>query len=117
MSLRHQLDLGNIKFLKSLQTRRDELVDSGEFFKLQSEDLAETLAPYGETDLLIQEAVQLNVEIKQDRPILKEDRNKTKDRVVVLSYVNMIFDKIENAWNKQLQEKDDFDIDDLELVF
>lgn len=117
LSLRHQLDLGNIKFLKSLQTRRDELVDSGEFFKLQSEDLAETLAPYGETDLLIQEAVQLNVEIKQDRPILKEDRNKTKDRVVVLSYVNMIFDKIENAWNKQLQEKDDFDIDDLELVF
>lgn len=57
------------------------------------------------------------MEIKQDRPILKEDRNKTKDRVVVLSYVNMIFDKIENAWNKQLQEKDDFDIDDLELVF
>ena len=117
LSLRHQLDLGNIKFLKSLQTRRDELVDNGEFFKMQSEDLAEALAPYGETDLLIQEAVQLNVEIKQDRPVLKEDRNKTKDRVVVLSYVNMIFDKIENAWNKQLQEKEDFDVEDLELVF
>lgn len=117
MSLRHQLDLGNIKFLKSLQTRRDEIVDDGTFFKMQSEELAEALAPYGETDLLIQEAVQLNVEIKQDRPILKEDRNKTKDRVVVLSYVNMIFDKIENTWNRQLQEKVDFDIDDLELVF
>ena len=117
MSLRHQLELGNIKFLTSLQNKQELLEDTGEYFKLSSEELAEVLAPYGETDLLIQEAVKLNIEIKQDKIVLKEDRNKTKDRVVVLSYVNYIFDKIENAWNKQLQEKDDFDIDDLELVF
>ena len=117
MSLRHQLELGNIKFLTSLQNKQEILEDTGEYFKLSSEELAEVLAPYGETDLLIQEAVKLNIEIKQDKIVLKEDRNKTKDRVVVLSYVNYIFDKIENAWNKQLQEKDDFDIDDLELVF
>lgn len=117
MSLRHQLELGNIKFLTSLQNKQEILEDTGEYFKLSSEELAEVLAPYGETDLLIQEAVKLNIEIKQDKIVLKEDRNKTKDRVVVLSYVNYIFDKIENAWNKQLQEKDDFDIDNLELVF
>ena len=115
--LRKQLELGNIKFLVPLERKRELLEDSGEFFKLQSEELAEVLAPYGETDLLIQEAVALNLDVVKDKIVLKEDRNKTKDRVVVLSYVNAIFDKIENAWNKQLQEKDDFDIDDLELVF
>ena len=93
------------------------LEDTGEYFKVSSEELAEILAPYGETDLLIQEAVKLNIEIKQDKVVLKEDRNKTKDRVVVLSYVNYIFDKIENEWNRQLQTKDDIDWDDVELVF
>lgn len=116
-SLRHQLELGNIKFLTSLQNKQELLEDTGEYFKVSSEELAEILVPYGETDLLIQEAVKLNIEIKQDKVVLKEDRNKTKDRVVVLSYVNYIFDKIENEWNRQLQTKDDIDWDDVELVF
>lgn len=117
MALRHQLELGNIKFLTSLQNKQELLEDSGEYFKISSEELAEVLAPYGETDLLIQEAVKLNIEIKQDKVVLKEDRNKTKDRIVVLSYVNYIFDKIENEWNRQLQTKDDINWDDVELVF
>lgn len=117
VSLRRQLELGNIKFLVPMSAKREILEDSGKYFNLSSEELAEVLAPYGETELLIQEAVALNLDVVKDKIVLKEDRNKTKDRVVVLSYANAIFDKIENAWNKQLQDKDEFDIEDLNLVF
>lgn len=117
VSLRRQLELGNIKFLVPMSTKREMLEDSGEYFNLSSEELAEVLAPYGETEMLIQEAVALNLDVVKDKIVLKEDRNKTKDRVVVLSYANAIFDKIENAWNKQLQDKEELDIEDLNLVF
>ena len=104
--------------LVSMADKQQEMEDSGEYFKLTSEELADKLAPYGETDLLIQEAIKLNTEIKGDNLYLKEDNKATKDRVVVMSYVNIVIDKIEMEWNKRLtNDEEDYDIDDLQLVY
>lgn len=115
--LRKQLEIGNIKFLCSMSDKQTELEDTGDYYHYSAEELANVLAPYGETDMLITEAVNLSTEIKQDKIVLKEPRNGTKDRIVVLSYVNQIIDKIENEWNVQLADEIDYDIDDIKLVY
>lgn len=118
LALRKHLECNDIKMLVSMADKQQEMEDSGEYFKLTSEELADKLAPYGETDLLIQEAIKLNTEIKGDNLYLKEDNKATKDRVVVMSYVNIVIDKIEMEWNKRLTNDDeDYDIDDLQLVY
>jgi adenine-specific DNA methylase len=78
--------------------------------------LAQELAPYGQVDLMIQEAVNLSAEFKDGRVKLKEPRMGTKDRAVCLSYGNYIASKLENKYNQSMQE-DDLDIDDIQLVF
>lgn len=107
VELKKQLESSNIKFLESMQEKYDELTDSGEYFNLSSEQLSKVVAPYGQTDLLIQEAVNLKAEFKMDKVKLIEPRSGTKDRIVVLSYGNYIASLIENEWNKQLQATND----------
>ena len=72
--------------------------------------------PFNETEDLIDEAINLQTTIKMDKVILSERRNKKKDRIVVLSYANHVFDLIENAWNKQLFDYD-LNIDDIQCVW
>lgn len=115
-ALKKQLECNNIKFPLSMQDRQTDLEDSGEYFELSSEALAEELLPYAQIDLLIQEAMNLKAEFRNDKIKLIEPRSGTKDRAVVLSYVNYIADLIENEWNKQNQ-KQDFDISKIQLVF
>ena len=115
-ALKKQLECNNIKFIVSMQDRQTALEDSGEYFDLSSEALAEELLPYAQVDLLIQEAVNLKAEFRNDKIKLVEPRSGTKDRVVVLSYGNYIADLIENEWNKQNQ-KQEFDISQIQLVF
>ena len=115
-ALKKQLECNNIKFIVSMQDRQTALEDSGEYFDLSSEALAEELLPYAQVDLLIQEAVNLKAEFRNDRIKLVEPRSGTKDRAVVLSYGNYIADLIENEWNKQNQ-KQEFDISQIQLVF
>ena len=103
VDLKKQLECGSIKFLVSMEKRQDELENSGEYFKLTSEELAEKLAPYGQTDLMIQEAVNLKAEFKNDKVKLTEPRSGTKDRIIVLGYGNYIASLIENEWNIQNQ--------------
>ena len=83
---------------------------------MTSEELANELLPYGQVDLLVQEAVNLKAEFRNDKIKLTEPRSGTKDRVVVLSYGNYIADLIENEWNKQNQTQE-YDISDIQLVF
>lgn len=116
VELKKQLESNNIKFLIPTQNRQEVLEDNGRFFELSSEDLAQELAPYGQVDLMIQEAVNLSAEFKDGRVKLKEPRMGTKDRVVCLSYGNYIASKLENKYNQSMQE-DDLDIDDIQLVF
>ena len=115
-SLKKQLDCSNIKFLVSMQDKQTLLEDSGKYFDLSSEELANELLPYAQIDLLVQEAINLKAEFKNDKIKLVEPRSGTKDRAVVLSYGNYIADLIENEWNKQNQ-KQEFDISKINLVW
>lgn len=114
--LKKQLECGNIKFLVSMQNRQEIIEDDGSYFDMTSDELAKELLPYGQVDLLIQEAVNLKAEFKNDKIKLIEPRSGTKDRAVVLAYGNYIANLIENEWNKQNQ-KVDFDISTIQLVF
>lgn len=116
MELRRQLDSNNIKFLISTQDKQTQIENDGSYFDMSSEEFAETIAPYGQVDLMIQEAVNLSAEFKDGRVKLKEPRMGTKDRAVCLSYGNYIASKLENKYNQSMQE-DDVDIDDIQLVF
>ena len=116
VELRKQLESNNMKFLISVQDRQTEIEDNGSYFKMTSEEVAKDLLPFGQTDLLIQEAVNLKTEYRNDKIKLVEPRNGTKDRIVILSYVNYIMTLIENEWLKQQQE-DDSSWDDFNLVY
>lgn len=116
IELRKQLESNNIKFLISVQDRQTVLEDDGSYFKMTSEEVATDLLPFGQTDLLIQEAVNLKTEYRNDKIKLIEPRNGTKDRIVILSYVNYIMTLIENEWLKQ-QQNDDSSWDDFNLVY
>ena len=116
VELKKQLESNNIKFLISTQDKQEALEDSGDYFTLTSEELADTLLPYGQVDLLIQEAVNLKAEFKDGRVKLSEPRSGTKDRAVCLSYGNYIASKIENKYLQSLNE-DEYDLDDIELVW
>ena len=114
--LKRQLENGNLKFLISMSNRQEILEDTGEYFNLTPENLAKELEPYGQTDLLIQEAINLKTELRNDKIKLVEPKSGTKDRIVILSYLNYIASMIENSWQKQSQD-DDFDVDDIQLVW
>jgi len=117
IELKRQLETNNIKFLVSTEQAQETLEDTGEYFTLTTEQLADRLVPYGQVDLMIQEAIQLKAEIRDNKIKLSEPRSGTKDRAVVLSYANYVASKIENQWNKYGQDEDDTDIDDIQLVF
>lgn len=116
LELKKQLSMNNIKFLVSMQRKEDLLTDSGEYFDLTTDELVKELLPYGQTDALIQEAVNLTAEYKQDKLKLTEPRNGTKDRIVCLSYVNWIATQIELDWLKQ-QQNDDEEVGDWKFVW
>lgn len=116
VELKKQLSCNNIKFLVTMQDRQTILEDSGEYFKLTSEELANELIPYGQTEELIREAINLKAEFRNDKVKLIEPRSGTKDRAVVLSYGNYIASLIENEWNKQAQTEE-FDISQIQLVW
>lgn len=116
VELKKQLSCNNIKFLVSMQDRQTILEDNGEYFNLTSDELANELVPYGQTDELIREAINLKAEFKNDKVKLVEPRSGTKDRAVVLSYGNYIASLIENEWNKQAQTEE-FDINSIQLVW
>lgn len=116
VELKKQLSCNNIKFLVTMQDRQTILEDSGEYFKLTSEELANELIPYGQTEELIREAINLKAEFRNDKVKLIEPRSGTKDRAVVLSYGNYIASLIENEWNKQAQIEE-IDVSQIQLVW
>ena len=116
VELKKQLETNNIKFLISMQDRQTNIEDSGEYFKMTSEELVQDMLPYGQTDALIQEAVDLKTEFRNDKIKLTEPRSGTKDRVVILSYANYSMSLIEQEWLKQEQEAD-YSLDDMQLIW
>lgn len=118
VSLKKNLEMNNLKFLISTEEKENQLVDSGEYFKLSSEELADVLYPHIMTENLIQEAVGLNSEIRENRIKLYEPRSSTKDLIVVLSYLNYIADKLENQYNKYFYNAENSDdYSNIQLVY
>jgi len=116
IELKKQVESGNIKFLISSQDKQGKIEDDGSYFRMSSEEVVKTLLPYGQTDELIHEAVNLKKEYRNDKIKLIEPRTGTKDRVVILSYCNYIFSLIENEWLKQ-QQNDSSSWDDFNLIY
>lgn len=116
MELRRQLDSNNIKFLINTQDKQTQLEDNGSYFDMTSEEFAEAMAPHGQVDMLITEAVNLSAEFKDGRVKLREPRSATKDRAVVLSYGNYIASKIENKYNQSMAQEE-INYDDIQLVW
>lgn len=116
IELKKQLENNNIKFLISSQDRQTIIEDNGSFFKMSSQAVVDELLPYGQTDELIREAVNLKTEYRNDKIKLTEPRLGTKDRVVILSYCNYIISLIENEWLKQ-QQMGGSNWDDFQLIW
>lgn len=116
MELKRQLESNNVKFLLDSQSAQTIIEDNGQYFDMTAEEFADYMSPYGQVDLLIREAVNLQASYKDGRVRLQENRSGTKDRAVCLSYGNYIASKIENMYNQSLSMDDD-DLSDLELVY
>lgn len=114
--MKRALDRGMFKMLVSMRDKQDAIENDGSYFQMTSEQLADELAPYGQGDMLIKEAVELTKEIRNDNIKLVEPRSGHKDRIVTAAMANMIIDLIEVEWNKQNQQ-DNFDADSIQLVW
>lgn len=114
--MKRALDRKMFKMLLSMQDKQDAIENDGSYFQMTSEQLADELAPYGQGDMLIKEAVELTKEIRNDNIKLVEPRSGHKDRIVTAAMSNMIIDLIEVEWNKQNQQ-DNFDADSIQLVW
>ena len=118
VALKKNLEFNNIKFLISTEEKQTQLEDNGEFYKMTSEQFAEAVYPHIMTENLIQEAVGLNCEIRENKIKLSESGSNTKDLIVLLSYLSYIADKLENERNKYLYDADsDNDYADIQLVY
>lgn len=118
VSLKKNLEMNNLKFLISVDDKQTQLEDDGSYYKMTSEQLADALYPHIMTENLIQEAVGLNSEIRENRIRLHESGTNTKDLIVVLSYLNYIADKIENEYNKYFFNEENSDNEEIiQLVF
>lgn len=115
-AMKQALERGRVKFLLSMSDKQEQLEDNGEYFKFSSQELAEKLAPYGQTDLLVSESVNLKTEIKNDQIKLEAPRGGHRDRSVTCAMGLLVFDLIENEWQRQDQEEE-FDLDDIQLVY
>lgn len=118
ISLRKALQ-GNIwTFPVTMKTKEEYLIANGTYYDLDSDELAEVMEPHGQTDAMINEAVNLRAVIQNGQVRLQEPRNNTKDRIVVLAYANDIFDSIENEIKRQIAG--DFSaelLDELDIVW
>lgn len=115
-AMKQALERGRVKFLLPMSDKQEQLEDNGEYFKFSSQELAEQLAPYGQTDLLVSESVNLRTEIKNDQIKLEAPRGGHRDRSVTCAMGLLVFDLIENEWQRQDQEEE-FDFDDIQLVY
>ena len=103
--------------LISMQDKQDELENNGRYFQMTSEQLAEEVAPFGQGDMLVKEAVELKKEIKNDQIHLTAPRTGHRDRIVTCAMGMLIFDKIEDEWNKQAADNTEENIEEMQLVW
>jgi len=92
------------------------LEDNGEFYKLTPDQYAYSIAPYGQTDELIHECVNLSAEYRNGLVRLKEPRSGFKDRAIVLAYANYIAERFDNRYAKN-QQQEEIDLNSIQLIW
>lgn len=117
VSLKKNLESNLIKFLIDTEAQEGKLEESGEYFTLSAESLVDALLPYGQTDELINECINLKTEYRDNGVRLSEPRSGYKDRAVCLNYGNYIASKFENRMNRYLQDNNNEDWEDVALVW
>ena len=117
VELKKQLECNNIKFLCTTERYQEILEETGEYFTLDARELGDKLVPYGQTELLVLEAINLRAEYRDGKVKLSEPRSGTKDRAICLSYGNYIASKLENQRNQNLVSSDSIDYSNIQLVF
>lgn len=116
-SMKRALERGYVKLLIGLNDQENKLIDNGEYYKLSPEQLADALGPYGQTDMLVHEAVNLRTEIRNDQIKLEAPRGGHRDRAVTCAMGLLIFDYIENEWLRQQNDEQDEDLENIQLVW
>lgn len=96
-----RLLIDDLEFDAEMSKRKD-------YHKMTSQERVRERLPYVQTEFLINEAINLKQELREGKIKLKEPRSGTKDRIVVLAYGNLFFDKLENKMSKE-EQRDDFD--------
>lgn len=114
--LKKEMSCNHCKFLVDEKEYQERLEDTGEYFNLSSEEFADKMLPYVQTNMLIYEAINLEATYINEKVKLSEKRSMTKDMAMVMSYANHIISKIENQWAKSKQEEE-FDINNIQLVW
>lgn len=116
VELKKQLESNNIRFLLTVSDKQTELENNGSYFEMTSEEFAQTMLPFGFTEAMIREAVNLSAEYKDGVVKLKESRSGTKDIAVCLSYGNYIASKLENKYNQSMYAEE-IDYNNIQLVW
>ena len=110
---------GNIRFLSS-ELELEQNYDSTKakrtaWAKYTSEEKMRIKLPHVQTDMLIEEAVNLTPKFNDGKVKLVEASNAWKDRVVVLGYLAYFSTLLENKLSKE-NETPQYDVDDWVLV-
>lgn len=115
-NMKKEMSCKHCKFLIDEKEYQEYLEDSGEYFNLSSEEFAEKMMPYVQTNMLIYEAINLEATYTNEKVKLSEKRSMTKDMAVVMAYANYIISKIENQW-AQSKQTEEIDIKSIQLVW
>lgn len=116
-SLATHMTRGDIRLLID-ELAYEETIDAKNYYNMTNEDRALLRLPYVQTELMINEAVNLRQNVLKGGKIqLKEPRKGHKDRIVCLAYGNDFIDKLENLTQYEAERYEDFNESDWEGIF
>lgn len=116
MSLQTSIQKGKLKLLINKNTAKDYLRLLDDYDEFPIETKSRLVAPYSETELLIDEMVSLEKKIKDNGQIsLKETTGNRKDRYSCLLYLHFVADECEKNL-KQVEEEYDEE-NDIDWLF
>lgn len=117
LAMRKNLKDGIVEFLMDDGDKETQLISKDpRWIERTPENKAKVLEPFIETRSMINEAVSLNTEIKDNSVKVKENRSATKDRYMALAMFNYFCDKLFVKYTKEEQESD-IDISDFYEIF
>lgn len=114
-SLRTNMIDNKVRLLMDDLEFETELAKRKDYNKMTAQERMREKLPYVQTEFLVHEAINLRQELREGKIKLKEPRSGTKDRIVVLGYGSLFFDRLENKFSKE-DQKDDFNESDWDNI-